>query len=82
MVSELRREDFGPSSPGGVDRLQGLRAVTAGWRQQRWHKKQEIEWEHHLRNLQQCVADLLLKNQLLRNSLTSARNQDRKGNCL
>jgi hypothetical protein len=47
-------------------------ASAAGWWQQQWHKEQEREWENRLSDLRQCICELLIKNQQLRDSLTSA----------
>jgi hypothetical protein len=80
MANRLPQDPLSQSSPADVEWAQGFSSAAAGWRQQVWHKKQEREWESHLRNLQQCIGELLIKNQQLRESLGSAtkqRNQER-----
>ena len=37
----------------------------------------EGDWQSHFERLQQCVCDLLLKNQQLRMALMAADEQDR-----
>jgi hypothetical protein len=81
MTDQLRQEPLTQSSPANVDPAQGLTGA-AGWRQQMWHKKQEKEWEGNLRSLQQCICELLIKNQQLRESLASATNQRNQGRTL
>lgn len=64
-------------------RMQGLTgASVVAWQQQKWRQEQEKEWDSHLRSLQQCICELLIKNQKLRDSLTSAksRNSEALGN--
>jgi hypothetical protein len=53
-------------------------ASAAEWRQQQWHKEQEREWENRLSDLRQCICELLIKNQQLRESLTSATSHQSK----
>jgi hypothetical protein len=48
------------------------------WQQQKWRQEQEKEWESHLTSLQQCICELLVKNQKLRDSLTSAKERNEK----
>jgi hypothetical protein len=58
------------SSPDDVRFGQGLtNASIAGWRQQKWHQELEQEWEGRLSELQQCICELMIKNQQLRESL-------------
>lgn len=53
-------------------------ACTSAWQRQKWHLEQERQWEGHLRDLQQCICELLIKNQQLRGSLMSPTNQRRE----
>jgi hypothetical protein len=46
------------------------------WQQQKWRQEQEKEWESHLTSLQQCICELLVKNQKLRDSLMSAKERN------
>jgi hypothetical protein len=49
-------------------------ASVARWQQLKWRQEQEREWEGHLRSLQQCIGELLIKNQELRNRPSSTTN--------
>ena len=42
-----------------------------------WKQRTEADWQHHLETLQQCVCELLLKNQQLRMALVAAREPER-----
>jgi hypothetical protein len=46
-------------------------ASAAEWWQQQCYKEQEREWENRLSDLRQCICELLITNQQLRESLTS-----------
>jgi hypothetical protein len=75
MGAQQRQYPLTQSPPGDIEPAQSLACVSAaGWQQQRWRQEQEKEWEGHLRNLQQCICELLIKNQQLRVSLMSATN--------
>jgi hypothetical protein len=58
MGAQQRQYPLTQSPPGDIEPAQSL----------------EKEWEGHLRNLQQCICELLIKNQQLRVSLMSATN--------
>jgi hypothetical protein len=47
---------------------------VAGWQQLKWRQEQERAWEGNLRNLRQCIGELLLKNRELGNPPLSAIN--------
>ena len=73
MTKQLRQDPLIQSSPRHVVPMQDSTNVSAAdWRQHKWHQEQEREWECRLSDLQQCVCELLIKNQQLRQSLTSA----------
>lgn len=42
---------------------------VAGWQQLKWRRHQEREWEGHLRSLQQCIGELLIRNREFGNPL-------------
>jgi len=42
-----------------------------------WTQRTAADWQHHLETLQQCVCELLLKNQQLRMALVAAREPER-----
>jgi hypothetical protein len=76
MTDRLRQDPLPRSSAGEIGPAQGVTNASASrLQQQRWHEEQEKEWESHLRNLQQCICGLLIKNQQLRESLNSATNR-------
>jgi hypothetical protein len=73
MAAQLRQDALTQSRRGDIELAQHLvSACAAAWQQQRWHQEQEKEWEGHLKSLQQCICELLIKNQNLRDSLMSA----------
>jgi hypothetical protein len=79
MTVQQRRDH--PTQPprGELGRMQNLTTTSAClWQQQKWRQEQEREWEGHLRSLQQCVCELLIKNQKLRDSLMSAEGRQRE----
>jgi hypothetical protein len=53
------------------------RAVGDGHGHEEWKQRTEADWQHHLETLQQCVCELLLKNQQLRMELVEAREPER-----
>jgi hypothetical protein len=75
MAAQQRQGQITRSPHGGVESVQSTTSVSAaGWQQQRWPQEQERAWEARLRDLQQCICELLIKNQKLRDSLMSATN--------
>jgi hypothetical protein len=82
MSGQLRHEPLNRSPLGDVGQAHCPTSATAGWQQQMWHKKQEKEWEGHLSSLQQCICELLIKNQKLRESLASAAHHRNQGKSL
>ena len=76
MTDQQRQEPLTQSSAGNVERVErSMCASAAGLRLQDWQQEQEKEWECQLRNLQQSICELLIKNQQLRESLNSATNR-------
>jgi hypothetical protein len=70
MAGQLRQETLTQSAPGDDEPECGSMSTYATrWREQKWQQEQEKQWECHLSNLQQCVCELLIKNQQLRESL-------------
>jgi hypothetical protein len=53
------------------------RALGEGNGHEEWTQRTEMDWQHHLETLQQCVCELLLKNQQLRMSLMAADERER-----
>jgi hypothetical protein len=79
MAVQQRQDHSVQPSPGNLGSMQSLMTTSAtAWQLQKWRQDQEREWESHLRSLQQCICELLIKNQKLRDSLTSAKNRHRE----
>jgi hypothetical protein len=80
MIDQLRQEPFTESSARDAESAQDLMCASATrWQQQKWHRDQAREWERRLNDLQQCICELLFKNQQLRERLMSAtKNQSRE----
>jgi hypothetical protein len=73
MAERLGQDPLVQSSPHGVAPVQdSTNASAAEWRHQKWRQEHEREWECRLRDLRQCICELLIKNQQLRQSLTAA----------
>jgi hypothetical protein len=73
MAARLRHDPHTQLPHGRMEPAQNwTSACVAAWQQQKWCQEQENEWEDHLQSLQQCMRELLIKNQQLRVSLTSA----------
>jgi hypothetical protein len=53
------------------------RALSERHGHEEWKQKSEADWQRHLEILQQCVCELLLKNQQLRMSLMAADERER-----
>ncbi len=52
-------------------------ALGGGHGHDAWKQRSEADWQRHLETLQQCVCELLLKNQQLRMSLVAADERER-----
>jgi hypothetical protein len=75
MASQLRQEPLPQSPYGDIEmRQSSTGACAVGWQRQSGAKEQEREWEGLFRSLQQCICELLIKNQQLRYSLISDTN--------
>jgi hypothetical protein len=53
------------------------RALAEGHGHEEWKQTTDADWQRHLETLQQCVCELLLKNQQLRMSLMAADERER-----
>jgi len=75
MAANQRQDRPTRSAPSNIESAQHFaNASVAGWQQLRWRQEQEREWEGHLRSLQQCIGELLIKNPWLRTPLQSTIN--------
>lgn len=69
MAAQLRQTFLTESPPRNIERAESLISTSAaGWQKQKWYQQQERQWEGRLNDLQQCICELLIKNQQLRES--------------
>lgn len=69
------QEPLNESPPIEREPTQSLANASAeGCHQGNWGSTQDSEWKARLWNLQQCICELLIKNQQLRDSLACATN--------
>jgi hypothetical protein len=79
MTDQQSQKPLAQSSSSDIEPGNGLAgAPAAGQRQGEWDRGQEKEWECRLRDLQDCICELLIKNQQLRWLLESATNHQCK----
>jgi len=72
MAIQLRQDAQTESTRGNLrPPLRLMSASASEWRRQKWHQELEQEWQGRLSDLQQCICELLIKNQQLRESLRS-----------
>jgi hypothetical protein len=75
MAANQRQDRPTQSAPRNIESAEHFtNASVAGWQQLKWRQEQEREWEGHLRSLQQCIGELLIKNQRLRTPIPSTTN--------
>lgn len=80
MAAQLRQNCLTESAPRNIERAKHLISTSAaGWQQQKWYQQQERQWEGRLNDLQQCICELLIKDQQLRESQGSTENVVRGG---
>ena len=66
------------ANSGAIWAEQGVKkAVSERHAHEDWKQRTEADWQRHLETLQQCVCELLLKNQQLRVSLMAADERER-----
>jgi hypothetical protein len=68
-MTDQQRPELLPQSSSSDIAPSPVRASGAGWQQEKWNEGQEKEWEARLRNLEQYICELLIKNQQLRELL-------------
>ena len=75
MDAHQRQDRPAQLAPRNIEPAQQFtNASVAGWLQLKWRQEQEREWEGHLRSLQQCIGELLIKDRELGNPLPSTTN--------
>lgn len=73
MAIQRRREHFAQTNSGAITPEQSTeRAFIERHGHEEWKQRIEASWQGHLETLQQCVCELLLKNQQLRMALMAA----------
>jgi hypothetical protein len=79
MTNQQHREALSKSSPGDTEPTRGPRsALDIGSQQVRYDHETDKGYYANLRNLQQYICELLIKNQQLRSLLESATNHHYK----
>ncbi len=75
MAAQHRQEHQAQSASVNIGRARHLASASGpGWQQLKWRREQEREWEGHLRSLQQCIGELLIKTRELRTLLPPSTN--------
>ncbi|MGA3032456.1 MAG: hypothetical protein ABSD70_04200 [Terracidiphilus sp.] len=78
-ASQKRQEHFAHANSGATvaERSTQRAHIEINGRDE-WSQGIEEAWQHHLETLQQCVRELLHKNQQLRMALMAANEPERK----
>jgi len=77
-ASQMGREHFAQTNSGAFALQQSRETTLAeAHGHEEWMQRIEEAWQGHLETLQQCVCELLLKNQQLRMELTAADKSGR-----
>jgi hypothetical protein len=81
MATQKRGEHFTQSTQANSGVISpehcAKRASAERHGHEEWKQRTETDWQRHLETLQQCVCELLLKNQQLRMSLMAADERER-----
>jgi hypothetical protein len=79
MATQARREHLAQTNPEAIALGQQTeRALTERHGHEAWKQRMEETWQGHLQTLQQCVCELLVKNQQLRMALMAANEPQRR----
>jgi hypothetical protein len=77
MAAQKREEHFAQTDSGVIAPEPGTKKALLEIRgHEEWKQKLEEDWLGSLKTLQQCVCELLLKNQQLRMALMEATSQN------
>jgi hypothetical protein len=77
-ANQMGREHLAQTNSGAFALEQSREATLGeGHGHEEWVQRIEGAWQGHLESLQQCVCELLLKNEQLRMELTAARKPGR-----
>jgi hypothetical protein len=78
MAAQKRQNCFVQTNSGVVSagpKMKG--ALNESHGHEEWRQRTEADWQTQLETLQQCVCELLLKNQQLRMALVAANEPER-----
>lgn len=79
IASQRHQEHFAHTAPGVHGCAQSKdEAHSEMHGHEEWTQRLEEAWQGHLNTLQQCVCELLHKNQQLRMALTAANGQEQR----
>ena len=79
MANQTRQEHFAQTTFGVISPDQSTeKAFIERHRHEEWAQEIEEAWQGHLATLQRYVCDLLLENQQLRMTLTTANQPERR----
>ena len=78
MNTEQRQKPFGNTAEESFTPLQRMTSQVVAGPQHEEPARGPEDWQDHLRSLQQCVCELLIKNQELRMALESAMAQEKE----
>jgi len=76
MASQRHQEHFAHAAPGVVSEQSKDGALSERRGHEEWTQRLEEAWQGHLDTLQQCVCELLHKNQQLRMPLMAANDPE------
>jgi hypothetical protein len=81
MATQKRGEHFTQSTQANsrviLPAPSAKRSLSERHGHEEWRQRSEADWQRHLETLQQCVGELLVKNQQLRMSLMAADERER-----
>jgi hypothetical protein len=77
LAAPKRQEHFAQTNSGGTSPVQKTKSELIEKRgHEEWKQRIEEDWQSRLETLQQCVCQLLLKNQQLRMALMAANEPE------
>jgi hypothetical protein len=72
VMAAQKRQDYFVQTNGGAIAPGQKRSPNERHGHEEWKQRTEADWQSQLETLQQCVCELLLKNQQLRMELVAA----------
>jgi hypothetical protein len=78
MAAQKRQGLFAQANSGAIAPPRWKkRSLAEGHGHEEWKQRIEEDWQNHLETLQQCVCELLRKNQQLRTAPITANERER-----